>query len=80
MAKARRFVYHRSPAYERVEVPEASMRFAMQRVTYLETRALHETLNYLLACAYLQGINDCVEAHVRNPHLALEALEGVVWG
>lgn len=60
----------RVPPWKIEEVPERSMTFAQERVSYLKGRAFEHPLEYLLACAYLQGINDCVEAHIRNPGLA----------
>lgn len=64
----------RVPPWDKVEVPPASMDFAERRVEYLQGAAFLHPLRYLLACAYLQGINDCVAAHDRNPELAARSL------
>lgn len=66
-----KYVHLRVPPWKREEVPESSMNFAQERVSYLTGMAMREPLQYLLACAYLQGINDCVDAHIRNPKLGL---------
>lgn len=63
----------RVPPWKREPVPEASLRFAEERVSYLKGAAFSQPLQYLLACAYLQGINDCVAAHDRNPDIGKRA-------
>lgn len=79
MKHRERKVHRRMTPWETREVPEASLHFAEERIDYLEGVAFDKPLRYLLACAYLQGINDCVEAHIRNPAVLMSALEGVVW-
>lgn len=59
----------RVPPWKREAVPEGTMEFATERVQYLRGASLNHPLEYLLACAYLQGINDCVQAHINNPRL-----------
>lgn len=66
----------RVPPWKQEEVPESSMRFAEERVGYLKGAAFNCKLEYLLACAYLQGINDTVEAHIRNPSLSQQDAGG----
>lgn len=66
----------RVPPCKREEVPPSSMTFAVDRVSYLQGQAFKHPLQYLLACAYLQGINDCVEAHIRNPSLSKDSPHG----
>lgn len=66
----------RVPPWNKVDVPPASMAFAEKRVEYLQGVLFLHPIRYLLACAYLQGINDCVEAHIRNPNLADPAPTG----
>ena len=67
MRKPRNKVTVTIPRWEKVEVPEAAMQLAEQRVQYLRYVALDYPLVYLLASAYLQGINDCVQTHINNP-------------
>jgi hypothetical protein len=64
-----RKVHRRLIPWNREEIPEAALSFAERRVSYLEGVAFEHTLRYLLACAYLQGINDSVQAHINNPWL-----------
>lgn len=59
----------RVPPWTLGEVPPGTLEFAEKRVSFLRGRALEHPLRYLLACAYLQGINDCVQAHINNPEL-----------
>lgn len=70
MSERRSYARLNVPHWKRVEVPAASLRFAKERVAYLHGPAMAEPLEYLLCCAYLQGIKDCVEAHIHNPQLA----------
>lgn len=72
LAYRRTYIHARLTPWEQVEVPPESLAFAKRRVSFLEGPALNHPLRYLLACAYLQGINDCVQAHIRNPNLASE--------
>lgn len=62
----------RVPPWKQEEVPEAAMKLATERVQYLRGAALSQPLEYLLASAYLQGINDCVQAHINNPAIGNE--------
>lgn len=68
MAKQRKLYVHRRLTPWRTEhVPPQFLEFAERRVSFLEGRAFEERQRYLLACAYLQGINDAVQAQINNP-------------
>lgn len=81
--KPRRKVTKMLTPWRRETGPEidAAMRFAQRRVSFLEGRAFDEPLRYLLACAYLQGITDSCQAHLRNPSLCPTdvGLEEIAW-
>lgn len=78
-----RRIHKQFTGYRRETGPEVdrALRFAAQRVDFLETRAFDEPMRYLLACAYLQGVQDCCEAHLRNPSLSPTdiSLEEIAW-
>jgi len=63
------FTLRRFPRATREEVPQQFIDYAKRRTAFLGAVALEQPLDYLLACAYLQGINDCVQAHVNRPDI-----------
>lgn len=56
-------LHHRIPAYEQRTVPDGALEFAERRTEFLTGLLLiREPLSYILACAYLQGIEDAAQA------------------
>lgn len=58
--KQRAYHYMRVPKYEQREVPDGMFDVAHRRTAYLAGVSLNQPLAYLLASAYLQGINDAL--------------------
>jgi len=54
----KKYVHIRIPAWERHEVPDGFMGLAEHRTEHLQGMMMRETLRYLLACAYAQGVTD----------------------
>lgn len=55
-------VHRRIPGWQRDPVPDGTLELAASRTAFLEGSAMREPLQYLLACAYLQGCRDTVQA------------------
>lgn len=70
----RTWVARRFPPSKLVETPEQALRFATRRCEHLHAHATDRPLDYLLTCAYLQGVNDTAGAHINNPELIESAL------
>lgn len=66
----RHMVTLRYPASEKRDVPERFLRLARDRTEHLHRHCATEPIRDLLASAYLQGIEDCVETHIRRPEIA----------
>lgn len=59
----KRQIHYRVPAYEKREVPDGALEFAERRTEFLHgLLVIREPLSYVLACAYLQGVEDAAQA------------------
>lgn len=70
MTDRRKWVTLRFPQWEKREVPDQALNLATARTTHLHGLAARHTIEYLIACAYLQGIEDCVYTHMKRPELS----------
>lgn len=50
------------PRWTQREVPEGMLKLAGRRTEYLKGSVFHQSIAELLVCAYLQGINDALQA------------------
>lgn len=65
----RHMVTLRYPASTKRVVPDRFLRLARDRTEHLHRHCANEPIRNLLASAYLQGIEDAVETHIRRPEI-----------
>lgn len=58
---SRKYHYVRVPLSRDEEVPEGMLTVAANRVEHLHRIAMLQPLQYLLTCAYMQGMKDAID-------------------